>query len=177
MTTPRIVQLEQVASTQAELQALLDDTPAGEVVAVLARSQRAGLGREGRTWQDPPGAAVLLSVGARELPVAVLDDLPRRVAEAVLDLLALPTLAWKAPNDLVGAADGAKVGGVLVDARTLGPVARVAVGIGINVDGPAFTTADGRAATTLAALGGPGDAVEVGTRIAAAVAQLLSAPR
>jgi biotin-(acetyl-CoA carboxylase) ligase len=85
----------------------------------------------------------------------VLEALPQRIGRALLDTLdpQRRALAWKAPNDLVAAASGAKVCGILVDARTTGScVEQVIVGIGCNLDTAAFTTVDGRAATSLTAL-------------------------
>jgi BirA family biotin operon repressor/biotin-[acetyl-CoA-carboxylase] ligase len=169
------VHLEACDSTQDEVRARLTSVDPGSVVAVSADSQRAGRGREGRAWQDPPGAGLMLSVGRRgPLPLSVLEELPRRVADAVLEAVDAGRrhVVWKAPNDLVSAAGGAKVGGILVDARTTGEqVDQVIVGIGLNVDGPAFTTADGRAATSLAAAGAAVD--HVGERLPALVANVL----
>lgn len=159
----RLVELDACASTQDEARALLE--AGSEAVAVSARSQRDGRGREGRAWQDPPGEALLLSVARRgPLPVSVLEDLPRRVATALLAAIGDGAddehgVVWKAPNDLVAASDAAKVGGILVDARTVGDaVGSIIVGVGVNVAGPAFTTRDGRGATSLEqALGRPVD--------------------
>ena len=168
--TISIVELASCASTQDEVLARLAGAGAGEVVVVRARTQQAGRGREGRTWQDPPGEALLLSVGVRgPLDVTVLDALPSRIGLALLEVLAPDgQLRWKAPNDLVASRGGAKVAGILVDARTVGAhVDHVVVGVGCNVRGAAFTTTDGRDATTLAAIGAPVDEL---ARLAARVA-------
>lgn len=158
-------------STQDEVRARLADADPGDIVAVSADSQRGGRGREGRTWEDPPGEALMLSVGRLgPLPVSVLEGLPRRVADALLELD--ERLHWKEPNDIVDAT-GAKVAGILVDARTTDDrVDQVIVGLGVNVGGPAFTTSDGRPATTLAAVGVRADRLreELPARIAATVA-------
>lgn len=150
-----IVELGACQSTQDEVRARLGGADAGTVVAVRARSQAAGRGREGRSWEDPPGDALLLSVGVQgPLPVDSLVDLPRRLGSALLAAFAVDGLAWKEPNDLVAEAGGAKVAGILVDARTVGDqVEQVVVGLGCNVTGGPFTTSDGRAATSLEALG------------------------
>ena len=154
-----VVHLGQCSSTQDEVRSRLADAGPGTVVAVSTESQLAGRGRAGRTWHDPPEDALMLSVGAGgPLPVGVLDDLPRRVADCVLDVIGArggrpDTITWKAPNDLVAAADGAKLAGILVDARTTGDeVGEVVVGIGLNLGSGRFTTPDGRAAVGLAAL-------------------------
>jgi BirA family biotin operon repressor/biotin-[acetyl-CoA-carboxylase] ligase len=159
MSRLEIIELEVCDSTQDEVRLRLVDAAPGTIIAIRARSQRAGRGREGRTWQDPTGEALLLSVGATgPLPVSVLDELPRRVAEVVLTQLELAApgarsfISWKAPNDLVAASGGAKVAGILVDARTIGnAVEQVVIGIGINLNGAAFKTSDGRSATSVEA--------------------------
>lgn len=153
----KLVELDSCESTQDEVRARLAGAAPHGVVAVVARSQGAGRGREGRRWEDPPGGALLVSVGVRgPLPIAVLDALPARLGEALLLLLDpdARAICWKAPNDLVAIVGGDKVAGILVDARTTGTdVDEVVVGFGCNVDGAAFTTSDGRAATTLQACG------------------------
>jgi BirA family biotin operon repressor/biotin-[acetyl-CoA-carboxylase] ligase len=157
------VELQVVDSTQDEVRRRLEQASAGAVIAVSARAQHAGRGREGRVWQDPPGEALLLSIGARgPLPVRLLHELPRRVIDALLDALEAQldepdavrgVLAWKSPNDLVAATSGAKVAGVIIDARTVADrVEQVVAGVGCNLDGAPFTTLDSRAATSVGAL-------------------------
>lgn len=173
------------ASTQDLALELLAEQGPGTVLAVHARSQTGGRGREGRSWHDPPGIGLLLSVAARgPLPVTVLDELPRRVVDVLIGAIerVAPELtgrvAWRAPNDLVApGAAGAKLGGILVDVRTIGAaVEHVVVGIGCNVAGPAFVTPDGRRATTLEALGsGAGLGLDALARdVAGRTARLLS---
>ena len=153
----RVIDLDVVGSTQDEVRRRLSMAPAGGVVVVRARAQREGRGRQGRRWQGPceQGGAMLVSVGVREAPLGVLEQLPRRVVE-VLHAAITPatTVVWKAPNDLVCGASGAKVAGVLIDVHSVGAcVSELIVGVGCNTSGGAFTTHDGRAATTLAAVG------------------------
>ncbi len=170
MNEVSVVELATCQSTQDEVFARLEAAAPGEVVAVRAAVQRAGRGREGRAWQDPPGEALLLSVGVRgPLDVTVLDALPARLGQALLEMLAPDgQLRWKPPNDLVASAGGAKVAGILVDARTVGThVQHVVVGFGCNLRGSAFTTSDGRAATSLEAIGAPLDSTEQLAREAA----------
>ncbi|MCW2922042.1 MAG: biotin/acetyl-CoA-carboxylase ligase [Thermoleophilia bacterium] len=185
-TDIQVVELAVCQSTQHEVRERLTQAAGGEVVAVRAGSQLDGRGREQRSWQDPPGEALLLSVGARgPLPIDVLSDLPRRIVDALLEAIEALTrgpvagrVAWKSPNDLVDA-QGAKLGGVLVDARTVGEhVEVVIVGMGCNVTGGAFATRDGRRATTVeAALGETIDTRELATGVTARVAALLGVNR
>jgi BirA family transcriptional regulator, biotin operon repressor / biotin---[acetyl-CoA-carboxylase] ligase len=91
---------------------------------VTAFEQRAGRGRQGRTWSAPAGRALLCSLVLRDPPRL----LPLAAGVAVASVAgAGATIKW--PNDVL--VDGSKVAGILVEAR---PLARWAVlGIGVNV--------------------------------------------
>lgn len=185
-----------VTSTQAIAIERLTSLAPNAVYAVHADAQTAGRGRQQRSWEDPPGTALLVSIAAQgPWPLAALEGLPERVAMLVAELVgeALGVdrqfVAWKAPNDLVVAeaaptATGAKLAGVLIDAASTDDhVSSVVVGCGVNLLGGAFTTADGRAAAAFDVLRGPGAApVNVGVtalarQLASGVRALLSAPR
>jgi len=94
-----------------------------EVCLAVADEQTAGRGRDGRRWDAPPGAALLLSVGFRPTWLA-----PERVwrlaaivslamADAAEEVAGLPegSIRLKWPNDLVIEAAGARA---LVTAET-----------------------------------------------------------
>ena len=80
-----------------------------EVCLAVADEQTAGRGREGRTWQAPPGAGLLLSIGFR--PTWLAPDRAWRLAaivslamaDAAEEVAGLPDQAirLKWPNDLV----------------------------------------------------------------------------
>ena len=91
---------------------------------VTAGEQRAGRGRQGRTWSAPPGRALLMSIVLRDWPPL----LPIAGAVAVADVAgAQAAIKW--PNDvLVG---GRKLAGVLAEARVQEGWA--VLGIGLNV--------------------------------------------
>ncbi|HEX5451667.1 MAG TPA: biotin--[acetyl-CoA-carboxylase] ligase [Candidatus Limnocylindrales bacterium] len=151
---PFVARLERfgsVPSTQpivrawlAEVPDLLDPRP--RVAIAVADEQTEGRGRRGRSWQAPPGAALLLSVGFRpiDLPLRHAWRLAASVALAMLDAaesqgLRDGTLRLKWPNDLVAdGPDGAprKLAGVLgeVEADETGQVRSAIVGVGINAD-------------------------------------------
>jgi len=149
----RLERFRTVDSTQRIVREWLDQG-VPEVCVAVADEQTAGRGRGGRAWQAPSGAALLLSVGFRppDLRLGHAWRLGATVALAMLDAAedqglheGLLRLKW--PNDLV--ADGRdgmprKLAGVLGetvteadDARDV-RVARAVVGIGVNVDWPAF---------------------------------------
>jgi BirA family transcriptional regulator, biotin operon repressor / biotin---[acetyl-CoA-carboxylase] ligase len=122
---PRI-EVESCDSTQA----LIDPTMSEGTLAV-ADFQTGGRGRLGRSWDAPPGTAILCSVllkppgerNARELSliagVAVADTLERALGLAV-------QLKW--PNDVM--LRRTKVAGCLAELRD----AAVILGIGVNVN-------------------------------------------
>jgi BirA family biotin operon repressor/biotin-[acetyl-CoA-carboxylase] ligase len=121
-----------------------------EVCLAVADEQTAGRGREGRRWQAPPGAALLLSLGFRPgyLEPGTIWQLAAIVSMAMADAaealagLGDGTIRLKWPNDLVveGARSDrgrrpAKLAGVLGESEGLGTDdPRVVVGIGVNVD-------------------------------------------
>jgi BirA family biotin operon repressor/biotin-[acetyl-CoA-carboxylase] ligase len=91
---------------------------------VTAGAQRAGRGRQGRTWSAPPGRALLMSLVLRDWPAL----LPIVGAVAVADI-AGPGAAIKWPNDVL--LENRKLAGILAEGR---PQEGWAVlGIGLNV--------------------------------------------
>ena len=100
----------------------------------------------------------MLSIGWSEgIAVEHLDGLSLRVARAVAATLSAASgapIEACAPNDLVSGSPPRKVGGILIDSRTVGSaVTALVLGLGINVLGEPFCIA-GRDATTLAAISG-----------------------
>jgi BirA family transcriptional regulator, biotin operon repressor / biotin---[acetyl-CoA-carboxylase] ligase len=94
---------------------------------VTAGEQRAGRGRQGRTWSAPPGRALLCSLVLRDPPRLLPLLAGVAVAEVAEGLGARAQVKW--PNDVL--IDGRKVAGILVEGR---PQERWAVlGIGLNV--------------------------------------------
>ncbi|HVF78612.1 MAG TPA: biotin--[acetyl-CoA-carboxylase] ligase [Solirubrobacteraceae bacterium] len=91
---------------------------------VTAGEQRAGRGRQGRSWSAPPGRGLLMSLVLREWPPL----LPIAGAVAVADIAgAAAQIKW--PNDVL--LDGLKLAGVLAEGRQQEGWA--VLGIGLNV--------------------------------------------
>jgi BirA family transcriptional regulator, biotin operon repressor / biotin---[acetyl-CoA-carboxylase] ligase len=131
----------------------------------VADYQRAGRGRQGRTWLARPGGALLMSVVFRERSTAArpwrftsLTSLS--VLEAVEPLITRGSLAIKWPNDLM--LDDRKVAGILAETSWDGRDLVAIVGVGLNVtESPDLATA-----TTLARFAdGPLDRGDVLLRI------------
>ena len=122
---PRI-DVESTESTQALLDASM---PEGAIA--VADVQTAGRGRLGRTWEAPPGTAVLVSVLLKPPPERRMPELSLVAGVAVADALEELTglsVQIKWPNDVMLRRQ--KVAGILADARD----GVVVVGIGVNVD-------------------------------------------
>ena len=119
--------VEECASTQR----LLDpNEPEGATVATDLQTQ--GRGRLGRSWETPPGRALLFSVLLHPRPpLAIWPELSLVAGDAVAAALRAETgvsAELSHPNDVL--IDGRKVAGILPEAS----VGKVVLGIGVNVD-------------------------------------------
>lgn len=124
-----------IGSTNDRARELLLDGDA-DGVAVVADEQTSGRGRRGRVWHSPRGRSLAVSVVVR--PMLAAADAPMLSLAAALAVaeacapVAPVRLKW--PNDVV-AADGRKVGGILIETIIDGDrLAGAVIGIGINVD-------------------------------------------
>jgi BirA family biotin operon repressor/biotin-[acetyl-CoA-carboxylase] ligase len=143
----RIERFGRIDSTQDVVRAWLADGEP-EICVAVADEQTAGRGRLDRSWQAPPGAAILVSAGFRPDDLALQQAwrVGAIVALSMLDAVedvhgsAASAIRLKWPNDLVVRRDDgiAKVGGVLGESVTDdGRVSSAIVGIGVNADWPA----------------------------------------
>lgn len=124
--------VRETASTNADvLAAAREGAPEGLVV--VAESQSAGRGRQGRGWVSPPGAGLTFSVLLRpSRPPAQWGWLPLLGGVAVAAALQEHTglraeVKW--PNDVLVVPGENKVAGVLAEAAG----GAVALGVGLNV--------------------------------------------
>jgi BirA family biotin operon repressor/biotin-[acetyl-CoA-carboxylase] ligase len=113
------------------------DAQAGTLI--LADTQTAGRGRQGRSWTSEPGAGIWLTLIERPVDRSSLDVLSLRVgigiAESLEPLIGQP-LRLKWPNDVY--LGSGKLAGILVEARWRGSDPDwVAIGVGLNVRPPA----------------------------------------
>ena len=129
--------VSETGSTNADL-AGEARTGAAHGTVLVADHQTAGRGRLGRTWQAPPGSALLCSILLRPAPGAVVHGALWAVAlaaqSAVTALTGVtPELKW--PNDLM--VGERKLAGVLAEAVVGADdpltLSGVVVGIGLNV--------------------------------------------
>ena len=127
----KVHHLASTTSTMDEV-ARRRDEGAGPRTVVVAGSQSAGRGREGRPFASPPGglyASLLVGVGPLDVPGPLVAASALAVAEALEETAGVRAeLKW--PNDVwIGAR---KVGGILLE-RGGGGRPLVTVGLGVNV--------------------------------------------
>src|SRR6266550_7202156 len=119
--------VEECASTQH----LLDPDEA-EGATAATDLQTHGRGRLGRTWETPPGRALLFSVLLHPRPpMALWPELSLVAGDAVAATLREQTgvrAELSHPNDVL--IEGRKVAGILPEAS----VCRVVLGVGVNVN-------------------------------------------
>jgi BirA family biotin operon repressor/biotin-[acetyl-CoA-carboxylase] ligase len=124
--SPRL-HLRETDSTNERARALaIAGAPHG--MLVTAGEQRAGRGRQGRTWSAPAGRALLASLVLRDAPALLALASAVAVAD-VVSASAGVEAAIKWPNDVL--LDGRKVAGILAEGRP--QEGWVVLGIGINV--------------------------------------------
>lgn len=120
--------LPEIDSTNSEL---MRRARAGrtEPTLLVAEQQTAGRGRLGRPWQSAAGDSLTFSLG---MPLAPQDwsGLSLAVGLAVAESLD-DRIGLKWPNDLWW--QERKLGGILIEAATVGGHSQVVVGIGINI--------------------------------------------
>ncbi|MBI4591542.1 MAG: biotin--[acetyl-CoA-carboxylase] ligase [Candidatus Rokubacteria bacterium] len=145
----------EVSSTNAVLRQLAK-AGAREGTLVLAESQTAGRGRQGKSWFSPYGvnfyASVLLrpAIGPKEAPVfSFVASLA--VADAIRTFGLPAAIKW--PNDIL--VERKKVGGVLAELAVSGDrldYVILGVGVNLNVEHKALLAALGEAGHAAASL-------------------------
>jgi BirA family biotin operon repressor/biotin-[acetyl-CoA-carboxylase] ligase len=100
-----------------------------EPTLLVAERQTAGRGRMGRVWQSQPGDSLTFSLG---LPLAPKDwsGLSLAVGLSLAESLH-PQVGLKWPNDLW--VQEHKLGGILVEAASMGGRSQVVIGVGLNI--------------------------------------------
>jgi BirA family transcriptional regulator, biotin operon repressor / biotin---[acetyl-CoA-carboxylase] ligase len=111
---------------------------AGHGLAIWARQQTRGRGRQGRDWRSPPGNLYLSVVLQPDVALDRLGEVSFvvaiAVAEAIAGVIADPGLVrLKWPNDIL--IDGGKVAGILMETESApsGSVQWLVLGLGVNV--------------------------------------------
>ncbi len=152
------IDLDDCASTNDEA-ARLARAGARHGTVVIATSQSAGRGRDGRPWASPPGLGVYLSAVIRSsLPLVEVPPMTLAIGIGLCDAIRSAgvhaCLKW--PNDAL--VDNKKLAGVLVEAQSQGnKLEAIVIGIGVNICGEVPPEIAGIATTLEAASGMPID--------------------
>jgi BirA family transcriptional regulator, biotin operon repressor / biotin---[acetyl-CoA-carboxylase] ligase len=145
----------------------------------VAREQTAGHGRRGRSWMSAPDASLTFSVARalrpNELPSPALSLAVGVGVARGLGRCGFSGFGFKWPNDLV-TADGAKLAGILAEARPAleGRRAALVVGVGLNRTGADTLGLRDRRVADLTDLAGPAD-VPLPDLLAALLAEIVQA--
>jgi len=136
-----ILRLDETGSTNDEMMAILGEERS-RGLTIVAKFQRKGAGRKGRSWVAPPGSGLLFTTALPDpVPSKNLWIVPFWIALVVRNALErwgiVTTLQW--PNDLL--LGDRKCGGILCISRVNGERAWVACGVGLNVQRPSDATA------------------------------------
>jgi BirA family biotin operon repressor/biotin-[acetyl-CoA-carboxylase] ligase len=130
----RLCYVPEVGSTNSLAMQLAQKRPE-EGLVVLANSQTAGRGRQGRSWVDAPGCSILSSILLRPLfpPHLLVMVASLAVVEAIVQTCGVQaSIKW--PNDVL--LEGRKVSGILIETGHDSDGRLFAVlGIGVNVNG------------------------------------------
>lgn len=132
-----IIRVRETGSTNSDLVRLASEGKADEGTVIVAESQTAGRGRQGRVWVSRPGAGLYFSILLKpDAPPAQVATLPLAagvaVAKALERLLPGRRFSIKWPNDIV--ADRKKLCGILCEAGEKEGGRYVVAGVGINVN-------------------------------------------
>ena len=137
----RIIQLDEVDSTNAYAERLIASGRFPEGTVVSARYQSAGKGQGAHRWESERGKNILMTILLKPsfLPAGSQFLLNKAVTLGVCDCLTAlgltPAIKW--PNDLY--AGQGKIGGILITHRVSGEVITATIaGIGININQSEF---------------------------------------
>jgi BirA family biotin operon repressor/biotin-[acetyl-CoA-carboxylase] ligase len=151
----RVFHRRSTGSTNDDARALVGTDrfdPAAPATLIVAETQTRGRGRGGNSWSSPEGSIAMTLVGpsvdAHRLMVLPLG-VGAAVVAAVRALGARASVKW--PNDVL--IEDRKVCGILCESSLGEGLARVFIGIGVNVSAGATDAKVAARATTLAAEG------------------------
>ena len=133
---------ESVGSTNAEA---LSNADAADKSLFLAKSQTAGRGRMGRSWEGGDGGIFMTILLKPEKISADISIITLMAGLAISR--AVPEAFIKWPNDIV--LGDKKAAGILTETRIYGEKGIIAVGIGINANNSEFSEEIEKKATSL----------------------------
>jgi len=125
----RLFHHESIDSTQNEALRLLDQKKVPPFL-VTTDLQTAGRGRLDREWHFEKTRSLAFSLVLR-LRASDLAALSLIVGYAIADFLKAQQIQIKWPNDLM--IEDQKIGGILIESRSVGDSADVVIGVGLNL--------------------------------------------
>lgn len=137
-TLESLAVLSRVSSTNLIARRIVNECIENELslprAIIVAGEQFAGRGRNQRSWSSPAGkgiyATTLIACSVEELPLVPLE-MANILASFLRDVFAIDArVKW--PNDIL--ANGAKIAGILIEARVQEERAYLLIGTGINVE-------------------------------------------
>ncbi|MDR1644883.1 MAG: biotin--[acetyl-CoA-carboxylase] ligase [Tannerellaceae bacterium] len=139
---PRIIRLDETPSTNLYLREYLQKEPLPEGSVVVARSQTAGRGQAGNTWEAAPGENLTFSlvIYPSTTPASRQFIISQTVALALKETLDDYTdgISIKWPNDMYR--HDRKICGVLIENSLAGrEIQSSIIGIGLNLNQTRFT--------------------------------------
>lgn len=111
--------------------AIAKDAPHGHLI--VADAQSAGRGARGRTWVGRPGAHLMFSLVLRQVPTDGLTLAAGVAIARAIEQFAPEDVRIKWPNDVWMGQPPRKVAGILVEARSSGPIDALVLGVGLNI--------------------------------------------
>jgi BirA family biotin operon repressor/biotin-[acetyl-CoA-carboxylase] ligase len=158
----RLVYRPDTESTMDDARRMLERFRLTTGAVILAETQSAGRGRDGRGWVSPPDVNLLFTVVMMTESLEAVRPLayvtPLATALAVEEVASsrgvLLHIDLKWPNDVQ--IDGLKIAGVLIETTETAegqPVALVGVGLNVNMDVALYPELDGIATSIKAASG------------------------
>ncbi len=139
-----------VADTLSSTNTVLAESGLVDKAILLCEHQSAGRGRHQRQWLSPIGKNLYLSFGW-DLKMDLLHPaISLCIGAAMVSVLqknGVKNAGMKWPNDLY--ASQRKIGGILIESKTDGSLAKLVIGVGINVHAQEFPDDLPVAATTI----------------------------
>ena len=143
MEKVQIITLKEVDSTNNYLRNLPKEDIKNEIVVAVAKSQTAGRGQRGNSWESEPGKNLTFSIllhptflEARQQFI-LSQAIALSIKEVLYDYVRSPHPRIKWPNDIYW--NKKKLGGILIENDLMGKqLERCIIGVGINLNQEQF---------------------------------------
>jgi len=133
-----LIKVDAIGSTNSFLRKLVRNNAINQPTCIWAKHQTEGRGQIGNAWKTESGKNLTISVYLPISPYLTYDPIAINLLTAlsiynVLDMLKVPQLFIKWPNDIMSA--NKKIGGILIENNYQnGTLSESIIGIGLNVN-------------------------------------------